>query len=76
MKPEAFDEFGYTSDTPLFHKPKSLFSETKEIDQKTLFETPRQFLDSAIQSTSLETQGSLGTNFRSTSTTIFTNFYW
>ena len=56
VKPESSDELGYISDTPIIHKIESLSSEFEETDQKVLYETPSQFLDSAIQIVSIELQ--------------------
>ena len=63
VKSESSDDFGYISDIPIIHKTESLSSEFEEIDQKVLYETPSRFLDSTIQTISIEPQGSLETNF-------------
>ena len=73
-KLESSDDLGYTSNTPIIHKTKSLSSEFEETDQKVLYETSSQFLDSAIQTVSIEPQGSLEIDFQTTITNFFPNF--
>ena len=74
VKPKSSNELGYISDTPIIHKTESLSSDFEETDQKVLYETPSQFLDSAIQTVSIEPQGSLETDFQTTVTNLFPNF--
>ena len=74
VKLESSDDLGYISDTPIIYKTKSLSSKFEETDQKVLYETPSQFLDSAIQTVSIEPQGSLETDFQTTLTNLFPNF--
>ena len=45
---ESSDEFGYTSDTSIIQTTESLLSETEDTDQKVVYQTPSQVLDSAI----------------------------
>ena len=48
-------------------------SKTKETNQKVLFEIPCLFLDPAIQTISIETQGSLEIDFKFIATNLFPN---
>ena len=48
IQSESSNEFGYTSDTPVIQTIESLLSKTKETDQKVVYQTPSQVLDSAI----------------------------
>ena len=59
---ESSDEFN--SDTPAIPTTKSLLSETENTDEKVVYQTPSQVLDSAIQTVSFETPGDIGKRFQ------------
>ena len=51
-----------------------MLSEAKDTDQKVVYQTPSQVLDSAIQTVSFETQGSLERDFNSIVANLFLDF--
>ena len=66
------DEFD--SDTPVVPTTELLLSETENIDQKLVYQTPSQVLDSAIQTVSFDSQGTLGRDFNNITTNLFLEF--
>ena len=57
-----------------FQQLKLLLSETRNTDQKLVYQTPSQVLDSAIQTVSFESQGALGRDFDAITTNLFPEF--
>ena len=51
-----------------------MLPETKDTDQKVVYQTPSQVLDLAIQTVSFETQGVLERDFNSITTNLFPEF--
>ena len=74
IEPNSSDEFNYNSDTPAIQTTKSLLFKTEDTDQKVVYQTPSQVLDSAIQTVSFETQGALERDFNSITTNLFLEF--
>ena len=72
VDPDSFDEFD--SDTPAVPTTELLLSETENTDQKLVYQTPSQVLDSAIQTISFESQGALGRDFNAITTNLFPEF--
>ena len=69
---DTSDEFD--SDTPVVPTTELLLSETEDTDQKLVYQTPSQVLDSAIQIVSFESQGTLGRDFNNITTNLFPEF--
>ena len=72
VDPDSSDEFD--SDTPAVPTTELLLSETENTDQKLVYQTPSQVLDSAIQTVSFESQGALGRDFNAITTNLFPEF--
>ena len=72
VDPDSSDEFD--SDTPAVLTTELLLSETENTDQKLVYQTPSQVLDSAIQTISFESQGALGRDFNAITTNLFLEF--
>ena len=72
VDPDSSDEFN--SDTPAIPTMEPLLSETENTDQKVVYQTPSQVLDSAIQTVSYENQGVLGRDFNAITTNLFPEF--
>ena len=70
VDPDSSDEFD--SDTPAV--PTTEISETENTDQKLVYQTPSQVLDSAIQTVSFEGSGALGRDFNAITTNLFPEF--
>ena len=69
---DSSDEFD--SDTPAVPTTELLLSETENNDQKLVYQTPSQVLDSAIQTITFESQGVLGRDFNAITTNLFLEF--
>ena len=69
---DTSDEFD--SDTPVVPTTELLLSETEDTNQKLVYQTPSQVLDSAIQTLSFESQGTLGRDFNNITTNLFPEF--
>ena len=74
IDPDSSNELNYNSNTPAIQTMESLFSETEDTDQKVVYQTPSQVLDSAIQTVSFEIQGALERDFNSITTNLFPEF--
>ena len=72
VDPDSSDEFD--SDTPAVPTTEFLLFEIENIDQKLVYQTPSQVLDSAIQTVSFESQGALGRDFNAITTNLFPEF--
>ena len=72
VDPDSSDEFD--SDTPTVPTTELLLSEAENTDQKLVYQTPSQVLDSIIQTVSFESQGVLGRDFNAIPTNLFPEF--
>ena len=72
VDPDSSDEFD--SDTPAVPITELLLSEAENTNQKLVYQTPSQVLDSAIQTVSFENQGALGRDFNAITTNLFPKF--
>ena len=72
VDPDSSNEFD--SDILVVPTTELLLSETENIDQKLVYQTPSQVLDSAIQIVSFEGQGALGRDFNAITTNLFPEF--